>query len=274
MKRGIEELIGLTETIASGVVEAQAPKMIIAAESGTADTLDTLTAADQTEVLLIADAGDTITISTAGNFAAAGTLTDSQYLKFSRASASDDWVMVGGSGSGLGIYRSAKIPAGMLIPAITNGATFGQMEKGTNKNNYDYFEFSAATQQYAQFVWKAPDEWDRGTVKVKLHWTNGTAGTGDVVWGAQGVAISNDDALDVAFGTAQEVTDTFIADGDNHVTAATAAITVGGTPAASDLVTFQIYRKAADGADTYTQAARLLAVEIQWKESATIPAIW
>jgi hypothetical protein len=196
-------------------------------------------------------------------------------IEDSQATNAKKKVQLGNIPARTGVYRNEKFAAGIMTPRVTAGATFGQTEKGANKNNYDYFEFDAATAQYVQFAWRAPDVWDLSTIKVKLHWTDGaTAGTGNVVWGVQAVAISDGDALDVAFGTAQEVTDAFGSTGNNHVTVATAAITIGGTPVLGDLVTIQIYRKAADVADTYTQAARLLAVDIQYKESTTIPTAW
>ena len=104
--------------------------------------------------------------------------------------------------------------------------------------------------------------------------TKGEAGTGDVVFGVRGGAVSNDDAIDAALGTAQTVADTFIADSDMHITAATAALTIGGTPALGDMLFMEIYRDADNAADTYTQDARLLGIQIQYKESATEPSIW
>lgn len=175
----------------------------------------------------------------------------------------------------VGVYRVLPVPAGAMVSRTTNGALSGTKEYTTNKINVDYFDFDASTNEYVQFSMFMPDEWDLSTIKAKVYWTTSdTAGTGNVIWGVQAVAISNDDTLDVAMGTAQTVTDGFLLDSDLHVTSATSAITVGGTPILGDLVVFQVYRDASNGSDTYTQDARLLGVAIQYKELTTEPVIW
>jgi hypothetical protein len=83
-----------------------------------------------------------------------------------------------------------------------------------------------------------------------------------VRWGIQGVAISNDDTIAVAYGTAQEVTDTGGTTNDLYVSPATSAITIAGTPAADDMVAFRVYRDPANGADTMAIDARLHGVAI------------
>ena len=181
----------------------------------------------------------------------------------------------GGITSRTGVYRTIYIDAGAMVSRTTNGAASGTKEYVTNDIMADYFDFDAATDEAVQFKMSMPDEWDRDTIKAKIFWTNGTtAGTGDVVFGVRGGAVSNDDAIDAALGTAQTVADTFIADGDMHITAATAALTIGGTPALGDMLFMEIYRDADNAADTYTQDARLLGIQIQYKESATEPSIW
>jgi hypothetical protein len=47
-----------------------------------------------------------------------------------------------------------------------------------------------------------------------------------------------------------------------HASAATSAVTIGGTPAANAPIQFQIYRDADAGGDTLAVDARLLGVEI------------
>jgi hypothetical protein len=76
------------------------------------------------------------------------------------------------------------------------------------------------------------------------------------------MALSDGEALDTAFGAAQEVTDALLATGQVHHSADTAALTVGSAPAARDLVVFQIYRKAADAADTLAATSLLIGVEL------------
>jgi hypothetical protein len=66
--------------------------------------------------------------------------------------------------------------------------------------------------------------------------------------------------VDQAWGTAQYVDDTFIANGDVHITSATSAITLAGTPAASEMVQFRVYRDVAN--DDLAGDADLLAVRV------------
>lgn len=159
--------------------------------------------------------------------------------------------------------RGMYIPAASLFGATTNGAASGQIETSTNKVNAKVLDFDQSTEEYACLNIPAPDFWDLGTVTFQFHWT-AASGSGDVIWGAQGLARSNDDALDTAYGTAQEVTDTLTATNDECISSATSAITLSGTPAKGDQLYFRIYRKAANGSDTLSADARLMGVRIKF----------
>ena len=154
-------------------------------------------------------------------------------------------------------------PASGMFAATTNGAASGQIETSSNKVNAKVFDFDASTEEYVCFNIPAPDFWDLGTITVQFFWT-APSGSGDVIWGAQALARSNDDALDTAYGTAQTVTDTLISANDEHVTSITSAITVGGTPAKGDQLYFRVYRDADAGGDTLNADARLLGVKIKF----------
>lgn len=155
------------------------------------------------------------------------------------------------------------VPAGAMVPRTTNGAAPGTVESTTNKVMYKTLDFDASTAEYAQFAVAMPKGWNESTVTAEVFWSN-ASGTGNVVWAIQGLARSNDDVLDTAFGTAQSVTDGVTAAGDLMVSAATSAITIGGTPAENDLVIFQIYRDAANGSDTFASDARLHGVKVYY----------
>lgn len=197
--------------------------------------------------------------------------TSGYFLKTQGVSANPAWAVPSRTGAG----RTLCIDAGALIPAVTDGAAKGTAEDATNKQTSDYLEFSASVEKYADFDYVMPEEWNNGTLKIKFLWTSGAAGgTGNIIWGAKAVAVSEGDPLDTAYGTAVEVTDAITTDNDNHTTAATSALTVGGSPAAGDLVRFRFYRKAADGSDTYDKVAWLKKVIIQYTETTTEPAAW
>lgn len=168
----------------------------------------------------------------------------------------------GGSGGG---STNVWIPAAQMIPRTTNGAGINTLETSTNKVNYDVLEFDQATAEYSQFAIVLPNNWSgtTQTVTVKFHWT-AASGSGAVVWGAQARSYPDNSALDQASGTAQTVTDTLLTVAYEHISAATSAITIGGTPSNGNLIVFQVYRDAANGSDTLNADAQLLGVEISY----------
>lgn len=171
-------------------------------------------------------------------------------------------IQVAGADPKRGIY----IPAAALTPATTTGCSaLTQYESTTNKVNYKSLDFDGATEEYAWLLaFQAPDYWDLSTVTVRFHWTC-ASGSGDVIWGAAGIALSNDDAIDTALGTAQTVTDTVITALDVHTTSNTSAITIGGTPAKGDLLFLRVYRDADAGGDTLNGVdARLIGITIKF----------
>lgn len=111
-----------------------------------------------------------------------------------------------------------------------------------------------------------PDAWNGGTLTAEFAWSAASS-TGDVIWGLQGRAFANDDAIDQAWGTAQEVTDTLLATGDMHYTSATSAITLSGGAAAGEFVQFRAYRKASDGSDTLGADAQLLGIKLTYTKA-------
>lgn len=170
---------------------------------------------------------------------------------------------------GTGTVENIYIDAGAMIPGTTNGATAGTLETSSNKNCIDYMEFAAGAAKSVYFKISVPAGWDHGTIKAKFYWMiSGTAGTGNVVWYMRGAALGdNDGAFDCTFGTVQSATDTYASSANIHISPATSAITIANTPAADDMLFFQLYR---GDADSYTQAARLIGVAIQYtKATAT-----
>jgi hypothetical protein len=153
------------------------------------------------------------------------------------------------------------IPAAAWIPRTTTGCGVDSRELATNRQNFDELLFDAGTDEFAQALHILPNTYTNGTITVRFYWT-AASGSGAVIWGIQGRSLANDDALDTAFGTAQTVTDTLLAANDMHITSATSAVTLGGTPAANTPIQFQIYRDADAGGDTLAVDARLLGVEI------------
>lgn len=165
------------------------------------------------------------------------------------------------------------VPATGAISRVTNGADPFVAEKATNDVMVAGYAFDAATTQYIDLAVPMPKRYDGGTITATFYWTTAaTAGTGNVVWECAAKFERNDDAIDAAFGTGVSVTDSFIADGDLHITSATAAITPGGTAADGAILRLLVYRDIGDAADTYTQDAVLTHVAITYTADASTDA--
>lgn len=155
--------------------------------------------------------------------------------------------------------KAIWIDASAMRPKATNGAGFSDYDSGNVDVTLRTADFDTTTQEYAHFKMAMPEIWDEGTVTFKPYWTN-TAGltTETVVFSLAGLALGNDDALNTAFGTAQTSTDTWIAQNDVHIGPESSAITIAGTPAAGDLVVFEVSRVVAS--DDLTGDAKLIGL--------------
>jgi hypothetical protein len=156
------------------------------------------------------------------------------------------------------------IPAAGIRPSTTGGcAALALIATSANQPDISSLDFDGVTAEYAQFWIRFPKSWNEGTVTAQFYWSHAATATNfGVRWGLQGVAISNDDATAVAYGTAQEVTDTGGTTNDKYISDATSAITIAGTPAAGDIVAFRVYRDPANGGDTMAIDARLEGVAL------------
>ena len=187
-----------------------------------------------------------------------GAGTSGQYLKTQGAAADPVWATVSASGGG---STNVWIPAAQWIPRTTTGCGINSLEASTNKVNYDVLEFDPVTNEFAQCAVVLPNNWNAGTVTAKFHWT-AASGSGTVIWGLSGRAYADNNAIDQATGTAQTVTDTLLTAAYEHITSSTSAITLAGSPAAGQMVIFQLYRDAA--VDTLGSDAQFLGVEITY----------
>lgn len=168
--------------------------------------------------------------------------------------------------------QTIYIPAGAMTARTSNGAASGTTESTTNKVMVKSLDFDKDADEFAQFAVRMPKSWDEGTITAQFVWSHAAASTYDVVWGIQGVALSNDDAIDTAFGSAQTVTDSGGTTGDLYISGATSAVTIGGTPAEGDWVVFQVYRDANAGGDTLDVDAKLMGVTLNYTTDAATDA--
>lgn len=176
---------------------------------------------------------------------------------------SDSAVNLGSVGT-----HEVYIPAGAMYGTTTDGAAYASRELATNDIMVSSFNFDTTTAEKAQFNWATPANWDAGTIRFKLYWTTtGGGSTQTIDFDLAGVAFANDDAMDSAVGTAANVSDTWIADDDLHVTSYSSAITIAGSPVAGELVVFQLSRDVAT--DTLGVDAEVMGVLIEYSTDAS-----
>jgi len=180
-------------------------------------------------------------------------------------SATGEWQEGGVAISPIGLH-DIWIPSSAMWASTTSGATgLTQRELVTNDIDIQTWDFtSTTTDEYTQFIWTIPKEWNAGTITAEFFWTATGGAAGNVVWGIQAVAFANDNPMDVAWGTIQEVTDAWIANDDLHISSATSAMTIAGTPVAGEQVHFRVVRSGSDVLDTFATTAGLLGIRINY----------
>jgi len=155
------------------------------------------------------------------------------------------------------------VPASAMYATTTNGAAAAQVETTALRPDMKVMDFADSADDFAQFSVAFPKSWNEGTITYQCFWTPSTTNTGDCIFGLQGVACGDSDTIDVAFGTAVNVTDAGIGTiEDQQVSAESSAVTIAGSPAVDQQTYFQIFRDANAGGDTYTGVARLLGIKI------------
>jgi hypothetical protein len=175
-------------------------------------------------------------------------------------------------------YDYIWVPAKDMTPSATNGAVEDTHEYAVNDMTHQTLLFDGLAQdQSAEFDIVMPDSWDTSsTVKVKIYWSaEGLANPDEYVeFEVRAGARGDDDALDAVLGTAVNVEDQHIADEDLAITAASEAITIGGSPAQGDLVHFKITRDFdhAGGGTAMDVDARVFGMMIQYKKDQTVVA--
>ena len=159
--------------------------------------------------------------------------------------------------------ESMWIPALAMNPTVTNGcASHATVETTSGRPDMIVLDFDKDSDEFAQFSIAFPKSWDEGTITYQVYWA-GIAATTGVAWTLAGVAVSNNETIDVAFGTAVFIQDD--AQGaveEVCVTAESGAVTIAGTPAADDLCFFAISRDVSDSNDDMAGDARLLGIKI------------
>ena len=147
-----------------------------------------------------------------------------------------------------------------------------QIETSNHKNVFYTVDFDKDTDEYAHWAGLSlPYDYKSGTAfKVRVNWTAIAGTSGNVRWCVGATAFANDDAFDVQPGTPVVLSDAFIATGDLHSTSY-GDLTIGGTPAAGELLAIYVYRHASDVLDTFDADANLLNIEIAYQAEFVTP---
>jgi hypothetical protein len=175
----------------------------------------------------------------------------------------------GGSAVKIAGKETMWVPSPAMYGPTTNPADAEQVETTATRPDMKVFDFDASTKQYTQFSVAMPKSWDEGTITYQVYWSPSTTNTGNCIFGLQAVACADSDTIDVAYGTAIEVTDAGIGTvEDQQITSESSAMTVAGSPAAGEQTYFQLYRDAADGSDTFTGESRVLGVKLFYTTDA------
>jgi hypothetical protein len=164
---------------------------------------------------------------------------------------------IASAGGGLdAIHKDAS----EFIPSTTAGCGIDSQETATNRVNRDLLLFDPGTQEHAinWFAW--PTGWN--TAKVSFFWF-ATSDTGSAVFGAQMATYTDGDSMDLAWGTAQEVTDATGSANTHRQTAFTGGITPAGTVTAGKLTGLRIYRNAGSGSDDLAVDAAVIGVLVE-----------
>jgi hypothetical protein len=166
--------------------------------------------------------------------------------------------------------QTIGIPAGALTPATTSGcAAVATFETATNKINYRYLAFDAASVEYAWAYIPAPKSYNASTLTARFEWTHPATVTNfGVVWQIEILSLADGDAGDTAVGTAVTVTDTGGTTGTFYQSAETGAITPSNTASKQDGFFVRISRLATSGSDTLAVDAYLIGCELYYTNDA------
>ena len=223
-----------------------------------------------------ADAGDEwkMNFANGGTFtfgndiASAGTHTTLLTITPNSTAASSTFALVGSiTAAGNAVKTVGKetifIPAAAMYPTTTNGcAALAQVEGTAGRPEIKALDFDPSSDENAQFTVAFPKSWNESTITFKAFFTVTGTDSGTVSWALSGVATADNDAIDVAFGTAVAPTAKAHSgtSGDINVTAESGNVTIAGSPSTDEMVFFNIMRDVS--ADNQTGDARLLGIQI------------
>ena len=162
------------------------------------------------------------------------------------------------------------VPAAACQPTASNGcAALQNVETTAGRPDMQVLDFDASSDEHAQFQVAFPKSWNEGTVTFQVFWTTAATDTDGVAWALSAVAVSDNDTIDVDYGSTVVVTDDALgAAEDLCVTAESSALTIGGSPAEGDMCYFKIARDVSDANDDMAEDARLIGIKLFYTTNA------
>ena len=171
------------------------------------------------------------------------------------------------------VYDYLYIDAAAMIPSTTNGAAAGSRELATNDVMIDYLAFDTATDEYAQYKWKPPEQIvSNAVIRFKFDMATETGAATTLIFGTQFIIMSDDESLDQAWSTAQVAgAVTMTTTNDIYMSDGACTATLTGI-AAGDTVFFRVFRDVS--ADTHAVDGQLLGVHMQIPVNNTATSVW
>ena len=202
--------------------------------------------------------GDQIVIVSHGSFETSDTVSKASGGAFAAA------ITVGGAAVKVAGKETIWVPASAMQPTTSNPCSdLTTVETTSGRPDMVVLDFDDGADEHAQFSVAFPKSWNLGTVTFKAYWTTTATDTDGCTWGLQGVAMNDNETIDVVYGTAVVVDDAAQGAAEElYVTAESGAITIAGTPADEDLCFFRVFRDVSDSNDTMAEDARLLGIKL------------
>lgn len=164
--------------------------------------------------------------------------------------------------------QTAWIPAGAMIPQLTDGASTGVAEVTANLVMLRTLDFPPAVERFAQFAVRMPKGWNEGNLRASFVWSslNAPAPNNQVVWEITAMSLGDGTHPSLSTSWGSPVTSIDDGGGENHIyqSPQTAEINPGGTEYEQGLVVFRVSRDGTNGSDSLSANARLHGVTLYY----------
>ena len=161
---------------------------------------------------------------------------------------------------------------GHINPTAAGGsAVLATVATAANQPDVTSLDFNQTTAEHAQLRHIFEEIGHVGNISFQFLWSHAAAATFGLTMNAKAVAVSDDGALGVNFGTARKIVDAGGTTDDHYLTERTGFVQVL-TPVDLDLVIFDLFRDPVDSGDTLNVDARLQGVIMHfWKNQPLDP---